>query len=543
VATHPLAGRPPDPSMLIDVDRLRAAYFDARPDVDRPEERVAFGTSGHRGSAARRSFNEWHVLAVAQAICDHRAREGTSGPLFLGMDSHALSPLAHASALEVLVANGVEVRRAAGDQITPTPVVSHAILTANRAGSRRADGVVVTPSHNPPEDGGIKYNPPHGGPADDTVTRWIEDRANALLRGGLAEVRRAPEARARAGSQEHDFIGPYLADLASALDIDAIRAARVRIGADPLGGASLPCWAAMADRLGLDVTVVNPRLDPTFRFIAVDHDGALRMDCSSPYAMAPLVALREQFDVAIGNDPDADRHGIVTRSAGLLQPNHYLAAAIRYLFTTRSWPGAAIGKTLVSSILIDRVAADLGRRLVEVPVGFKWFVAGLADGTLGFGGEESAGASFLRKDGRAWTTDKDGILLGLLAAEILARTGRDPGEHYQELTAQHGSPRYRRIDVAATPAEKALLKKLSPGAVPGETLAGDPITDKLTAAPGNGAPIGGLKVVTDNGWFAARPSGTENVYKVYAESLLGEDHLARLVDEAQAIVAGALRQP
>jgi phosphoglucomutase len=542
MALHPLAGKPPDPSMLIDVDRLRAEYYSARPDAERPEERVVFGTSGHRGSAARRSFNEAHILAVAQAVCDYRAREGIGGRLFLGMDSHALSPLAHASALEVLVANGVEVHRAEGDQVTPTPVISHAILTANRAEpGALADGIVITPSHNPPEDGGIKYNSPSGGPADEATTGWIEDRANALLRGGLAGVRRVPGARAEAGSRVRDFIAPYVDDLAAVVDVEVIRASCVRIGVDPLGGASLPFWVAIAERLGLAITVVNPRLDPTFRFMAVDHDGKLRMDCSSPYAMAPLVALREKFDIAVGNDPDADRHGIVTRSTGLMQPNHYLAAAIRYLFTTRDWPGAAVGKTLVSSLMIDRVAGALGRRLIEVPVGFKWFVAGLADGTLGFGGEESAGASFLRRDRTPWSTDKDGIVLALLAAEILASTGKDPGEHYRELEAQHGSPRYTRVDVAATPAEKLLLKKLSPDAVPGDTLAGEAIEAKLTTAPGNGAPIGGLKVVTRNGWFAARPSGTEDVYKVYAESFLGDDHLARLLDDARAIVAATLR--
>jgi phosphoglucomutase len=540
---HPLAGRSPDPSMLIDVDRLRAQYYQDSPDVDRPEERVAFGTSGHRGSAARRSFNEGHILAVAQAVCDYRAREGIAGPLFLGMDSHALSPPAHATTLEVLVANGVDVHRAEGDQVTPTPVISHAILSANRAaGGRLADGIVVTPSHNPPEDGGIKYNPPHGGPADDTATRWIEDRANALLRAGLGEVRRVSAEKAAAGSTARDFIAPYVDDLTAVLDIDAIRASGVRIGVDPLGGASLPYWGAIGERLGLAITVVNPRLDPTFAFMAVDHDGKLRMDCSSPYAMTPLVALREQFDIAVGNDPDADRHGIVTRSSGLMQPNHYLAVAIGHLFTTRDWPGAAVGKTLVSSLMIDRVTAALGRRLFEVPVGFKWFVSGLGDGSLGFGGEESAGASFLRRDRTPWSTDKDGIILGLLAAEILARTGKDPGEHYRALEAQHGSSHYTRVDVAATPAEKALLKKLSPDAVPGDTLAGEPIEAKLTSAPGNGAAIGGLKVATRNGWFAARPSGTEDIYKIYAESFLSAEHLTLLLDDARAIVSATLQR-
>jgi phosphoglucomutase len=543
MAIHPLAGKPPDPSMLVDVDRLRALYYDEKPDPDRAEERVAFGTSGHRGSAMRRSFNEAHVLAVAQAVCDYRAREGIAGPLFLGMDSHALSAPAHTSALEVLVANGVDVQRAEGDQVTPTPVISRAILTANReAGRPLADGIVITPSHNPPEDGGIKYNPPNGGPADESITRWIEDRANDLLRAGLGGVRRVAPERAAAGSRACDFIRPYVDDLGAAVDIDAIRAAGVQIGVDPLGGSSLPCWVDLAERVGLAITVVNPKLDPTFRFVAVDHDGKLRMDCSSPYAMAPLVGLRERFDVAVGNDPDADRHGVVTRAAGLMQPNHYLAVAIQYLFTTRVWPGAAVGKTLVSSLMIDRVVADLGRRLVEVPVGFKWFVAGLLDGSLGFGGEESAGASFLRQSGAPWATDKDGILLALLAAEILAKTGVDPGEHYGALEAKHGAARYRRVDVASTPAEKALLKTLSPDAVPGDSLAGEPIENKLTRAPGNGAAIGGLKVSTRSGWFAARPSGTEDIYKIYAESMLGDDHLARLIDDARAIVDGALKR-
>ena len=545
MANHPLAGKPPDPSMLIDVDRLRAQYYESRPDVERPEERVAFGTSGHRGSAERRSFNEAHILAVAQAICDYRTREGIGGRLFLGMDSHALSPLAHATALEVLVANGVEVHRAERDEVTPTPVISHAILTANRGvdgPGGQADGIVVTPSHNPPEDGGIKYNPPHGGPADESVTRWIEDRANALLRAGLGEVRRVSLAEAKAGSRERDFIAPYVDDLTAVVDVEVIRRAGVRIGVDPLGGASLPYWSAIGDRLGLAITVVNPRLDPTFSFMAVDHDGKLRMDCSSPYAMTPLVALREKFDVAVGNDPDADRHGIVTRSSGLMQPNHYLAVAIRHLFTTRDWPGAAVGKTLVSSRMIDRVTAELDRRLFEVPVGFKWFVAGLGDGSLGFGGEESAGASFLRRARAPWSTDKDGIIMALLAAEILALTGKDPGEHYRDLEARHGSSHYTRVDVRASPADKALLKKLSPDAVSGDSLAGDAIEAKLTAAPGNGAPIGGLKVSTRSGWFAARPSGTEDIYKIYAESFVSDDHLARLLDDARAIVNATLHR-
>ena len=541
MALHPLAGKSPDPSMLIDVDRLRAQYAAERPDPARAEERVAFGTSGHRGSAARRSFNEAHVVAVVQAVCEHRAGQGITGPLLVGMDSHALSAPAHASALEVLVGNGVTVHRAPPGQVTPTPVISHAILAGNRAGGAACDGLVITPSHNPPEDGGIKYNPPNGGPADETITGWVERRANQLLVDGLAGVKRVPLARAEAAAEVRDFIGAYVDDLGAAVDIDAIRAAGVRIGVDPLGGAGLPVWQAIAERLGLAVTVVNPSLDPTFAFMAVDHDGKLRMDCSSPYAMTPLVAMRDRFDLAVGNDPDADRHGIVTPSTGLMQPNHYLAVAIEYLFGSRAWPGAAVGKTVVSSGMIDRVVAELGRRLVEVPVGFKWFVAGLADGSLGFGGEESAGASFLRRSGGAWSTDYDGILLGLLAADILARTGKDPGEHYRALEARHGSPRYARVDAPATPAEKALLKKLQPEAVRADTLAGEPIEARLTSAPGNGAAIGGLKVTTKNGWFAARPSGTEDIYKIYAESFLGEDHLARLLDDARDVVSATLR--
>jgi phosphoglucomutase len=492
---------------------------------------VAFGTSGHRGSAARRSLNEAHILAVTQAVCELRQ---VAGPLYLGMDTHALSPQAHETALEVLVAHGVEVRRAAGDLPTPTPVVSHAILTHKGP----ADGLIITPSHNPPEDGGIKYNPSNGGPADTELTKRIEDRANQLL-GDLASIKRVPIARARQGSLEHDFVSPYVADLPNVIDVEAIRRAGVKIGVDPLGGSNLPLWGPVAERLGLDVTVVNPNLDLTFGFMPLDHDGKIRMDCSSPFAMAGLVRLKDRFAIAFGNDADSDRHGIVTPTAGLMNPNHYLAVAIQHLFRTRDWGNAAIGKTLVSSGMIDRVAASLGRPVVEVPVGFKWFVAGLGDGSLGFGGEESAGASFLRRDRRVWTTDKDGVILGLLAAEILAVSGKDPGQHYAELEARFGRASYVRIDAPATPAQKAALRKLSPDAVTQTTLGGEPITAKLTRAPGNGAEIGGLKVVTANGWFAARPSGTEDVYKIYAESFRDEAHLARIVDEAKAIVSAA----
>jgi phosphoglucomutase len=539
----PRAGRPAQPSELIDVAQLRARYADERPDPSNPLERVSFGTSGHRGSAARRSFNDAHVEAVVQAVCEHRAAHGIAGPLFLGKDTHALSEPAQRTALAVLAANGVDVRYAANDGDTPTPVVSHAILTWNRGrASRLGDGIVITPSHNPPEDGGIKYNPPNGGPADVGVTKWIEDRANQLLAGG---ARRVPydDALAAPLVRPYDFIGPYVRDLANAIDMDAIRDARVRIGADPLGGSNLRYWEPIASTYGIDITVVNPILDPTFGFMPLDHDGKIRMDCSSPYAMANLVRLKDQFDVAWGNDADSDRHGIVTPHAGLMNPNHYLAAAIAYVFGARAaWrTDAAVGKTLVSSALIDRVAAKLGRRLVEVPVGFKYFVDGLLDGSLGFGGEESAGASFLRRDGSVWTTDKDGILLDLLAAEMLARTGKDPSEHYVELTRELGAPVYVRIDAPATPAEKARLKKLSPQAVAASELAGEPIQAILTRAPGNDAEIGGLKVVAANGWFAARPSGTEDVYKIYAESFHDEAHLGRIVAEAQAMVGAALR--
>ncbi len=546
MALHPLAGKPAPPEALVDVACLLAAYEGEAPDPSDPAQAVAFGTSGHRGSSLRRSFNEGHILAVTQAICEWRSRSGITGPLFLGKDTHALSAPAERTALEVLAGNGVETFVAGGDGFTPTPVVSHAILAWNRGHAGRVgDGIVVTPSHNPPEDGGIKYNPPHGGPADADVTGWIEARANELLRGGLHEVRRvraagpgrSPTAKIR------DYVGPYVADLGNAVDLDAVRAAGVRLGADPLGGSSVGYWEPIAARYGIDVTVVNPAVDPTFGFMPLDHDGRIRMDCSSPWAMANLVRLKDRFDLAFGNDADADRHGIVTRSQGLLAPNHYLAVAIDYLFRNRpGWPaGAGVGKTLVSSALVDRVAARLGRRLVEVPVGFKWFVAGLSEGSLGFGGEESAGAAFLRRDGTAWSTDKDGILLDLLAAEMRARTGRDPGELYLALSGELGRPVYRRVDAPATARQRAILKALAPEAVRATVLAGEPIRARLTRAPGNGAAIGGLKVVAESGWFAARPSGTEDAYKIYAESFRDEAHLEAILDEARAIVDEAFR--
>ena len=531
--------------MLVDLAALERAYFDDHPDPAVAEQRVAFGTSGHRGSSLRRSFNEDHIVAITEAICDYRAGQGITGPLFLGADTHALSAPAQRTALEVLAARGVDAVIAADDAYTPTPVVSARILRHNHGKpARAADGIVVTPSHNPPEDGGFKYNPPHGGPADTDATGWIEDRANALLKSGVAAVKRVPYATAaRSGAiRAEDFIGPYVAELGTIVDLPAIAAARVKIGADPLGGSNLGCWAPIIARYGIDVTVVNPRIDKTFSFMPLDYDGKIRMDCSSPYAMKNLVAMKDQFDIAFGNDVDSDRHGIVTRSAGLMNPNHYLAVAISYLFDRRKgWRSdAAVGKTLVSSSMIDRVAKGLGRKLAEVPVGFKWFVPGLLDGSFGFGGEESAGASFLRFDGSVWTTDKDGILLDLLAAEILATTGKDPGVHYKELEARYGAPVYTRIDAPATPAQKKLLKALSPAAVKASTLAGDPITTRLTKAPFGGADIGGLKVTTDEGWFAARPSGTEDIYKIYAESFRGADHLAKIVEEARAIVSKAV---
>ncbi len=545
MTVHAHAGRRALPEMLVDVDRLVRAYYEERPDPGVPAERVAFGTSGHRGSSLTRSFNEAHILATTEAICRYRAAHGIDGPLFVGRDTHALSEPAFRSALEVLVAHGVEVMIDSAGGWTPTPTVSHAILAHNRArAAHLADGIVITPSHNPPEDGGFKYDPPTGGPADTDVTAAIEREANALLETGLDGVRRAGPDRVREATSvhPHDYLAAYVGDLPSVVDLDAIRGSGLRLGVDPLGGASVRYWGAIADRYGLDLTVTNDAVDPTFRFMAVDWDGRIRMDPSSPYAMASLLELRDRFDVAFAADTDADRHGIVTRGSGLLNPNHYLAVAISYLFGTgRAWPAeTAVGKTLVSSAMIDRVAASVGRRLVEVPVGFKWFVDGLLDGSLGFGGEESAGASFLRRDGTVWTTDKDGIIPCLLAAEITARTGRDPGELYQALTERFGNPAYRRIDAPATPAEKRILRSLSAAQVRATELAGEPITGVLTEAPGNGAPIGGLKVTTEHGWFAARPSGTESVYKLYAESFRGEEHLRQLVEAAQGLVRDAL---
>ena len=545
MALHPLAGQPAPRSVLVNVPRLVSAYYALRPDVSDPSQRVAFGTSGHRGSSLRAAFNEAHILATTQAIAEHRRAKGIDGPLFMGMDTHALSEPAFVSALEVLAANGVEVRIQTGRRYTPTPAVSHAILAWNRGRkSGLADGIVITPSHNPPDDGGFKYNPPDGGPAGTDVTKSVEARANAILEGGLRDVKRMGfEAALRAGTtREHDFVAPYVADLAAVVDVEAIAGAKLRIGADPLGGASVDYWEPIAERYRLSLEVVNPAVDPTFGFMPLDKDGKIRMDCSSPYAMAGLIRLKDRFDVAFGNDADSDRHGIVTPAAGLMNPNHYLAVAISYLFRHRpGWRAdAAVGKTLVSSSMIDRVAKDLGRRLAEVPVGFKWFVDGLVDGSYGFGGEESAGASFLRRDGTVWTTDKDGILLDLLACEIRAVTGKDPGRLYAELEGRFGSPVYERIDAPATREQKAALGKLSPASVAASSLAGEPIVAKLTRAPGNDAPIGGLKVVTENGWFAARPSGTEDVYKLYAESFNGREHLARIQDEARAIVAAAL---
>jgi phosphoglucomutase len=545
MSVHPRAGQPAQASDLVDVPHLITAYYVEHPDPAVPAQQVAFGTSGHRGSSLKAAFNEDHIVATSQAICEYRQAQGVDGPLFLARDTHALSEPATVSALEVFAANDVTVLIDSRDGYTPTPALSHAILTHNRGrSSGLADGVVVTPSHNPPEDGGFKYNPPHGGPADTDATRWIQDRANALLADRLAGVRRVPYARARAvdTTREYDFAAGYVDDLPSVVDIEAIRSAGVRIGADPLGGASVGYWAEIADRHRLDLTVVNPNVDPTFRFMTLDWDGKIRMDCSSRYAMASLIERRSEFQVATGNDADADRHGIVTPDAGLMNPNHYLAVAISYLFRHRDgWPAdAVVGKTLVSSSMIDRVAADLGRRLVEVPVGFKWFVPGLLDGSVGFGGEESAGASFLRRDGSVWTTDKDGILLCLLASEIIAVTGRTPSEHYADLVARFGDPAYARIDAPATREEKAVLGKLSPEQVTATTLAGEPITATLTSAPGNGAAIGGLKVGTESGWFAARPSGTEDVYKIYAESFRGPEHLAQIQKEARAVVSDAL---
>jgi phosphoglucomutase len=541
----PLAGKPAPKEMLVDVARLEREYFARKPDPQDPAQGVHFGTSGHRGSSLQGSFTEAHILATTQAICDHRNAKRIDGPLYMGKDTHALSGPAQRTALEVLAANGVETVIQRDDGVTPTPVISRAILVHNRGRTERlADGIVVTPSHNPPQDGGFKYNPPNGGPADTEVTAWIQDRANDLLRRRNVEVRRLPpeSAMRAATTHEEDFVLPYVNDLRNVVDMEAIRGAGLALAVDPLGGAGVHYWEPINAVYGLDIEVVNPRIDPTFSFMTVDHDGAIRMDCSSPYAMARLVGLKDRYRVAFANDPDADRHGIVTPSAGLMNPNHYLAVAIRYLLTHRpQWPvQAAVGKTLVSSSMIDRVVGDLGRRLYEVPVGFKWFVPGLFDGSCCFGGEESAGASFLRRDGSVWTTDKDGLILDLLAAEITARTGRDPGEHYRELAEKFGAPCYRRIDAPATPEQKARLAKLSPDAVKVSELAGEVITAKLTRAPGNDAPIGGLKVATASGWFAARPSGTENIYKIYAESFKDSAHLDTILREAQAIVNEAL---
>jgi phosphoglucomutase len=542
---HPLAGKPAPKELLVDPAKLEREYHQRQPDMADPSQRVQFGTSGHRGTSLNGSFNEAHILAITQSICEYRHSQKIDGPLFMGKDTHALSGPAQRTALEVAAANGVQTVIQRGDGFTPTPVISHAILTCNRGRKDHfADGIVVTPSHNPPEDGGFKYNPPNGGPADTDATKWIQDRANVLLGEKNAGVKRLPfiTALKTTTTRQEDFILPYVNDLRNVIDMDAIRGAGLKLGVDPLGGASVSYWGPIADIYGLNLTVVNPNVDPSFAFMPVDHDGKIRMDCSSPYAMAGLVKLKDQFRVAFGNDPDADRHGIVTPSVGLMKPNHYLAVAIRYLLTHRpQWPAtAAVGKTLVSSGMIDRVVRSLGRKLSETPVGFKWFAPGLFDGAICFGGEESAGASFLRQDGTVWTTDKDGPIMDLLAAEITARTGKDPGEHYQELTKTFGNPLYTRIDAPATPAQKAQLAKLSPESVKADMMAGEPITAKLTRAPGNNAPIGGLKVATASGWFAARPSGTENIYKIYAESFKDQAHLDAIVQEARQIVSDAL---
>jgi phosphoglucomutase len=541
---HPLAGKPAPYELLVNVPRLISAYYTGEPDPTYPRQRVAFGTSGHRGSAFRDSFNEGHIVAISQAICEFRQAQGVTGPLFIGIDPHALSEPALASAVEVFAANEQEIVVDADSGYTPTPVISHAILNYNQGRtSGLADGVVITPSHNPPEDGGFKYNPPTGGPADTVTTTAIQARANEILAGNLREVKRTSMARAMEAETTHlyDYTAPYVSDLRHVIDMPAIAASGLKIGADPMGGATVDYWRPIAEMYGLNLEVVNPQVDPTFSFMTVDKDGKIRMDCSSPYAMASLIGLKEQFEIAFGNDTDGDRHGIVTPSVGLMNPNHYLAVAIWYLYQHRpGWrPDAAVGKTLVSSSMIDRVAAQLGRQLAEVPVGFKWFVDGLVDGCFGFGGEESAGASFLRQDGTVWTTDKDGIILNLLAAEITAVTGRDPGEHYRELAEQFGDPVYQRSDVPATPDQKVALGELSPEMVAAQDLAGEKIVAKLTHAPHNNAPIGGLKVVAENGWFAARPSGTEDIYKIYAESFQDEDHLQRIFGEAQEIVAAA----
>ncbi len=545
MSVSPFAGKPAEASMLVNVPRLVTAYYTEAPDPSVPGQRVAFGTSGHRGSALQKAFNEWHILAISQAICLYRGQKKIDGPLFLGMDTHALSVPALASALEVLAANGVEVMIAQGDEYTPTPVVSHAILTYNRGRKTElADGIVITPSHNPPHDGGFKYNPPNGGPAESDVTAWIEAKANEFIENGLRGVKRIPLERSLRAptTHRHDYLNAYVTDLANVLDMDAIRGAKINLGVDPLGGAGVHYWGPIADRYGLNLAVVNEAVDPTFRFMTVDWDGQIRMDPSSPYAMQRLIGLKDRFDIAFACDTDHDRHGIVTRSAGLLPPNHYLSVAIFYLFQHRpQWrKEVAVGKTVVSSQMIDRVTAKLGRKLYEVPVGFKWFVDGLLDGSLGFGGEESAGASFARLDGAVWTTDKDGIVPALLAAEITARMGRDPGEIYHELTREFGEPAYDRVEAPATPDQKELLAKLSPQQVKLTELAGEKIQTVLTRAPGNGVPIGGLKVAAESGWFAARPSGTENIYKIYAESFRGVEYLRRILEEAQTIVSDAL---
>lgn len=546
MAIHALAGKPAPRELLVDLGALEKAYFEGRPNVDDPQQLVSFGTSGHRGTSLNGTFTEAHIGAITQAICEYRAGQGIRGPLFMGKDTHALSAPAERTALEVLAANGVQAVIQGENGFTPTPAISRAILAHNRGrNDNLADGIVITPSHNPPEDGGFKYNPPNGGPADTDVTKAIQDRANAILRGGSKEVKRSAfrDAMAAASTHKIDFVADYVRDLGEVIDLEVIRDAGIQVGVDPLGGAAIHYWEPIAERYGLSLSVVNQAIDPTFSFMTVDHDGKIRMDCSSPHAMAGLVGLKDKFAVAFANDPDADRHGIVTPSSGLLNPNHFLAVAIRYLLLHRPrWPQtAAVGKTLVSSSLIDRVVAKLGRKLNEVPVGFKWFAPGLFDGSCCFGGEESAGASFLRRDGSVWTTDKDGLILGLLAAEITAQTRKDPGEHYQELVAEFGKSEYTRIDAPATPEQKKKLSNLSPELVKADQMAGERITGKLTKAPGNQASIGGLKVVTENGWFAARPSGTENIYKIYAESFRGREHLGQIVSEAQQIVSDALK--
>src|SRR6516165_7777850 len=545
MSISPLAGRPAPKEMLVDLRQLEREYYERRPDLNDPNQMVSFGTSGHRGSPLRGTFTEAHILAIAQAIADYRRGQGTDGPLYMGKDTHGLSGPAQRTALEVLAANSVETIIQRGEGVTPTPVISRAILVYNRGRKQHlADGIVITPSHNPPEDGGFKYNPPNGGPADTDVTRWVEDRANELLRGGNAGVKRVSfEAAIKAAStHQEDFVLPYVRDLGNVVDMEAIRAAGLKLGVDPLGGAARPYWEPINAEYGLDIAIVNPTIDPTFSFMTVDHDGKIRMDCSSPYAMARLVGLKDQFQVAFANDPDADRHGIVTPTSGLMNPNHFLAVAIQYLLKHRpQWkPGVIVGKTLVSSALIDHVVKKLGRKLSEVPVGFKWFVPGLVDGSFCFGGEESAGASFLRRDGTVWTTDKDGPIMDLLTAEMTAVTGKDPGRHFQELISEFGMPYYTRIDASATPEQKGKLQRLSATDVKESDLAGEPILNKLTTAPGNGAPIGGLKVVTKSGWFAARPSGTENIYKIYAESFCSESHLQAILSEAQEMVNDAL---